>query len=73
MVTLKSIISDLNEENIDKVVEAGWGKRGSSSSSRSSSSSSSSSRHGRKGGNKGGSSRRCGWYCCNGRWSYGWH
>ncbi len=27
MVTLKSIISDLKEENIDKVVEAGWGRR----------------------------------------------
>ncbi len=27
MVTLKSIIVDLNEEKIDKVVEAGWGGR----------------------------------------------
>ncbi len=70
MVTLKSIISDLKEENIDKVVEAGWGRRGSSSSRSHSSSSRSHSSSSRSGGSHG---RTCGWYCCNGRWYYGWH
>ncbi len=59
MITLKSIIHDLKEENIDKVITAGWGSSSRSSSSHHSSSSD---------GGGGPVPNACDCYCCNGIW-----
>ncbi len=61
MVTLKSILSDLKEENIDNVVEAGRRRRRERTAVRLTATPIPEVDF----------NNDCSWYCCNGQWFYG--
>ncbi len=63
MVTLKSILNDLKEENIDNVVEAGRRRRKERTAVRLTATPIPEN-------NDVNNSNNCSWYCCKGQWFY---